>query len=228
MSSNKLPTSTYPAKQTASNKTNGKDWYRYQMIIPHKYEIRNKIFIEPDMFYSKAFKCLSASAIRTLMRCLQKRKWGKEKVHGKKRIVYYDDPFIFPYGEAAFLEIGNTQHWKNIIKLVEVGFLEIEHQGGWYQKHEHEKDYSRYINSDRWKKYGTSDFKKIDKLKVLPPRFHIRQNMKRQKLKVTSLKRSDLLRKHEDDEGKKDNNRLHNNEVIKIIRRRPKQLDIIK
>lgn len=198
------------------------------MKIPYNYEIKNKILIEPDMFYSKAFKCLSASAIRTLMRCLQKRKWGKAKVNGKKRTVYYNDPFIFPYAEASFLEIGTTQHWKNIIKLVEVGFLEIEHQGGWYQKHEREKDYSRYINSDRWKKYGTPEFQKIDKHKVLPQRFHIRQNMERQKLKVTSQKRSDHLRKHEHDEGKKDDDRLHNNEAIKIIRRRRKQLDIIK
>ena len=32
----------------------------------------NKILIEADMFYSKAFIKLSASAIRTLMRCMQK------------------------------------------------------------------------------------------------------------------------------------------------------------
>lgn len=191
-------------------------------ILNKKYEIRNKILIEPDMFYSKAFKCLSASAIRTLMRCLQKRKWEKAKVNGKKRVVYYNAPFIFPYAEASFLGIGTTQHWKNIIKLVEVGFLEIEHQGGWYQKHEREKDYSRYINSDRWKKYGTPEFQKIDKHKVLPPRFHIRKNMERQKLKATSVKRSDHLHKHEGDEGKKHDDRLHNNEATKIIRRRRK------
>jgi hypothetical protein len=179
-----------------------------------KFEIKNKIMIEPDMFYSEAFKCLSASAIRTLMRCLQKRKWGKEKVKGKKRIVYYDDEgFIFPYTEAGFLGIGTTQFWKNIKKLVEIGFLDVEHQGGWYQKNDKEKNYSVYKLSERWKKYGQPDFENIVKPKTLPEDFHIRQNIKRKKFKVTLQKRREHLHSCEDVVAKQGDDRLHEKEV---------------
>ena len=188
------------------------------MVIPNEYKIRNQIWIEADMFYSDAFDCLSASAIKTLMRCLQKRKWDKVKVRGKskKQTVYSNDGFIFPYTEAAALGIaGDTQHWTNMKKLVEVGFIDLVHQGGWYQKHEKEKDYSVYILSDRWRKYNTSEFEKVEKPKALPDSFHIRENMKRKKLKVTSQKRSGQLHGSEDDSALLVNDRLRKREVDK-------------
>jgi hypothetical protein len=165
------------------------------------------------MFYSEAFIGLSASVLRTLLRCLQKRKWDQVKIHGKKKIVYSNDGFIFPYSEAAFLKIGTTQFWKNIRKLVEMGFLDLVHQGGWYQKHEREKDYSVYKFSERWRKYDTPEFVMVEKHKVLREQFYIRENMKRQKLKVTSQKRSGQLHKSEAEKTKQDNNRLHKSEA---------------
>src|SRR5208283_2290477 len=179
-----------------------------------KLKIKNEIRITSDIFYSEAFKKIkrSGSIIVTLMRCLQKRKWGFEKVHRKRKMVYSNEEFIFPYTEAAFLGIGTTQHWKNINRLIEVGFLDPVYQGGWYQKHEREKDYSRYILSERWRNYGTSEFKKVEKEKVLPKRFHIREHLARQKLKTTSLKRRCQLHKSEDDRPKIENYRLHESE----------------
>ena len=177
------------------------------------FKIRRKIIIEPDIFYSHAFTELSASGIRVLMRCLQKRKWSKVKIRGKKQIVYNNDGFIFPYAEADFLHIKTTQFWKNIKKLVEVGFIEIIHQGGWYQKNEKEKDYSVYRLSDRWKKYGTQEFKKIEKPKVLQSNYYVRKNIERQKAKTTSRKRSGQLHKREDDKPKYGNDRLHESEA---------------
>jgi hypothetical protein len=184
------------------------------MEISNKYKIRNKILIEPDMFYSEAFNCLSASAIKTLMRFLQKRKWETKKNRGKKQTIYSDVGFIFPYSEATALKIaGDTQHWKNLKKLIEAGFLDLVHQGGWYQKHEREKDYSVYKISERWRKYGTPEFVTVEKPKVLREQFHIRENMKRQKLKVTSQKRSGQFHKSEDDNAISENGRLHKSEV---------------
>jgi hypothetical protein len=160
------------------------------MEISNKYKIKNKIWIEPEMFYSEAYQNIkrSASIINTLLRCLQKRKWEKTKVRGKKQIIYTDDGFIFPYAEAEALNIAkNTQHWKNIKKLIEVGFLDVVHQGGWYRKHERTSDFSVYKYSERWRKYGTPEFETVEIPRVLPKHFHIRENIKRQKLKVTSL-----------------------------------------
>jgi hypothetical protein len=145
----------------------------------------------------------------TLLRCLQKRKWEKTKVHGKKQNVYTNEGFIFPYTEVKSLKIsGTTQHWENLRKLVEVGFLDVVHIGGWYQKHEKEKDYSVYQLSERWRKYNTPDFIVIEKPKTLSGNFHIKENIKRHKLKVTSIKRSGHLRKSEGDKAKHDNSGL--------------------
>jgi NDP-sugar pyrophosphorylase family protein len=158
------------------------------MEIQGKYKIKSKIWFEADMYYSKAFRSLSKSAILTLMRCMQKRKWDKVKNRGKKQIIYSNDGFIFPYAEAKLLNIGTTQFWKNIRKLIDLGFIEVIYQGGWFQKLEKEKDYSVYKFSDRWKHYGTPDFKHVVKPKALPYNFTIQAHLKKKKLKVTSQK----------------------------------------
>lgn len=176
------------------------------------------------MFYSKAYLELSASAMRTLQRCLQKRNWGKEKVNGKKRVVYYNDPFVFPYSEAAFLNIKSTQFWKNLRKLIEAGFIDIVHQGGWYQKDERHKDYSVYCLSERWRHYGTDQFKKVEKPKVLQKDFYVRENIRRQRTKPTSQKRSGHLHDSEDDRPKKKNIRLHESEVSESLPNTPETL----
>lgn len=177
-----------------------------QMEIPSKCKIKRKVIIEPDMFYSKAFNILPSSGLKTLMRCLQKRKWQKVR----RGIIYTDDGFTFPYAEAEALRIAkNTQHWKNLRKLVEIGFLEVVHQGGWYQKHEREKDYSVYKYSERWRKYGTPEFERVEKPKSLPDSFHIRKNIEKKKLKSTSQKRRCQLHKSVDDRQKSTNERLH-------------------
>jgi len=189
-----------------------------------QFKIKPEIRIKADMFYSEAFKSLSRSAILTLMRCLQKRKWTFEGKRQNKTMVYSDEGFIFPYAEAAFLGIGTTQYWKNINKLIEVGFIDMIHQGGWYQKREREKDYSVYKHSERWRDYGTDKFVKIEKKKALPNRFHIRENMQRQKLKTTSLKRSGQLHKREDDKPETAYSRLHKSEVDIADKKTPESL----
>lgn len=185
------------------------------MDIPNKYRNKRAAWFEPDLLDSEALRRISkaGSTIVTLMRCLQKRKWETTKVGGKKKTIFTDDGFIFPYAEAADLQIaGKTQHWKNIMKLVEVGFLDVVHQGGWYRKHERVSDYSVYKCSERWRKFGTPEFVKVEKPKVLPERFHVRANMERQKSKVTSLKRTSHVHDNEHDQPKTDKGRVHDNE----------------
>jgi hypothetical protein len=178
-----------------------------------EYEIKRKVIVEPEMFYSEAFQSLSKSALITLMRCLQKRTWKKGKVGGKKRTVYTDDPFKFSYEEAAeLLGIGTTQHWKNMTLLIEVGFIDLVHQGGWYQKYESQRDYSLYKYSDRWRRFGTAEFEKVKKQRSLLPGFDIRSNLERQKTKATSQKRRCHLHKSEGEDAKQAASRLHESE----------------
>jgi len=190
------------------------------MEIPKKYKIKNRIWFEPEMFYSEAWQSMkkSASLINTLLRCFQKRKWERTKNRGKKDIIYTNNGFIFPYAEAEALNITkNTQHWKNLRKLVEIGFLDPVYQGGWYRKHEKTNDYSVYKLSERWCKYNTPEFEKVEMPKVLPKHFYIRENMARQKSKVTSLERRRHLHRSEDESAILENGRLHANEDDKTV-----------
>lgn len=185
------------------------------MEIPKDYRINNRIWFEPEIYYSEAWQSIkkSASLINTLLRCFQKRKWEYTKINKKKVRIYTNDGFTFPYAEAEALNIAkNTQHWKNLRKLIEIGFLDVVHQGGWYKKHEKAKDYSVYKFSERWRKYNTPEFEKVEMPKVLPKHFHIRENIKRQKTKVTSLKRRRDLHSNEDDRTMTVHIRLHANE----------------
>lgn len=193
--------------------------------IDRKYKIRNTILLEPALFYSDAFKALSKSAIITLLRCLQKRKWSRGKIAGVKTTVYHNDGFIFPYDEAEFLGIRTTQHWKNIKSLIALGFLDLVHQGGWYQKNEKQKDYSVYKLSDRWKLYGTAEFKIVEKQRVLSPEYFIKKNLEKKSLRATSQKRSGQLHKREGDRPKRSKGRLHKSEVDKVSEKPAQRLD---
>lgn len=187
--------------------------------LMNKLKIKSEVRLDADIIYSKAYKEImsSGAAITALMRFYQKRKWCVSKVRGKKKIVYSDEPFIFPYAEMKDLwDIGTTQTWKIIKRLVEVGFIDVDHQGGWYQKNKKERDFSRYKLSDRWRKYGTPEFEKVEKRKVLQEHLYIRENIARKNLKATSLKRSDHLHKSECDMSPEDNYRLHESEVDQI------------
>ena len=141
--------------------------------IKTKFRLRRDVFLSWELFESKAFSKLSASQIRTLLRFLQKREWITEGTGKKKRRIFKNNDLSFSYSEARqVLGIGITQFWKNIHKLVEIGFIDIEHQGGPYGR-----DYSRFTVSDRWRKYGTPDFEAVTKKRALKNGFDIRSNM---------------------------------------------------
>jgi len=190
-------------------------------------KIKSQVRLDADIIYSKAFKKImsSGSAITALMRCYQKRKWDDSRGRKKKKTVYLNEPFIFPYKEMkALWGIKTTTHWKNMNRLIEVGFLDLDYQGGWYQKNERTKDFSRYKLSERWRTYGTSEFKKVEKKRVLPDSFHVRENIARKELKATSLKRSGHLHINEDDRPITGNYRLHESEVGSTDRKGVKSL----
>jgi DNA-binding PadR family transcriptional regulator len=153
------------------------------------FNLRRDVLLTWEILDSEAFKALSTSAIRVLLRFLQKRTWEKRKVKGRKKIVYSNDALAFTYAEAAFLGIKNTAFYESIRRLVEVGFIDVDHQGGCYGK-----DYSRYSLSERWRDYGTDNFKKIEKKRSLQRGLDVRSNMMK-KIKAPTEIRSGLLQK---------------------------------
>lgn len=151
-----------------------------EKVVPRRkrWAIRRDIFVPWDMFQSPAFRELSRSGICVLLRFLQKRTWIKDKRSRKGRIQFDGTGLTFTYEEAKdVLKISGAQFSRELKKLVELGFLDIEHQGGCYGK-----DYSRYTLSERWKAYGTPDFVKVEKKRSLQRGLDIQTNIKRKKL----------------------------------------------
>ena len=120
--------------------------------------LKRKAWVEPDMMESEAFRTLPRNAMWVLLRFTQKMPWYDTKVAGNKHRVYENNGLTFTYAEANKFGISSASFYRSIKTLVERGFLDVEHRGGTFGRGEF-KDYSRYKISDRWKKWGTENFK---------------------------------------------------------------------
>jgi DNA-binding PadR family transcriptional regulator len=132
-----------------------------------KYRLRRDPLIPWQMLETEAFRSLSATGIRVLIRFLQKRNWHKEA--RTRKIIFHNSGLAFTYAEANYMDISTSQFHTVLKKLLEVGFIDIEHQGGGLAR-----DYSRYAVSDRWRDYGTDAFKAVEKKRVLWKGYDVR------------------------------------------------------
>lgn len=140
-----------------------------------KYRIRRNVYVSWEVLESAAFQRLSATGIRVFLRFLQKRTWGKVKIPGKgsfKKIVFNTGGLSFTYSEATALGISISQFHSVMKRLIELGFIDVEHQGGGLGR-----DYSRYELSERWRNYGTDAFKTVEKKRVLWTGHDVRSRM---------------------------------------------------
>jgi hypothetical protein len=133
-----------------------------------KYRNRSYCMLEPALIESQAFRDLSGkSAMLILIRFHQKA--YKRRKNGKKRglknlIVTNNGEIIFTYGEAKELGIKSSQTFYRCIReLVDKGFIDIEHRG-----HYINSDPNRYAISERWKRYGTPQYERVEIQRVLP------------------------------------------------------------
>ena len=149
-----------------------------------RFPLKRNIYLAWEMLDSAAFKTLSAKAIQALLRFLQKRTWSGKK----NKTIYHNSGLAFTYAEATELGISRSQFYTIIKKLFEVGFIDIEHQGGGLAR-----DYSRYSISERWRDYGTSNFKPVTKKKVLWPNHDV--HSRKQALIKATENRNCQLRK---------------------------------
>ena len=131
------------------------------MARKKKFKVKRKAWVEPEMMESDAFRSLSASAMWVLLRFTQKLKWSYTKVRSRKTRVYEIKGLTFTYSEAKYFGLSDATFYRAIKKLVERGFLDVEHRGGTFGRGEI-KDYTRFMLSDRWKAWGTPQFVKKD------------------------------------------------------------------
>jgi len=159
-----------------------------------RYDLKKRrVYIDGDLFQSEAYRSLSAKAAWVFNRFLQKREWsylGKKK----SKPIYNNKGLVFTYDEAKYFGISKSYFNDIIKKLVAVGFIEIEHQGGFFGR-----DYSRYSLSERWRDYGTPDFKKVEKKRVLQPGLDVR-SWQNKKTKNATEKRSDVTTEKRSDQ----------------------------
>ena len=149
-----------------------------------KFKLNRKVWMEPQMMESAAFRSLSSKAMWVLLRFLQKRTWEDTKTSSRrKKRIYHDEDLVLTYSEAIEFGISRAQFHRILKLLVAKGFIDVQHQGGCYGR-----DYSRYKLVDRWKKYGTSEFAEKTKKRVLQAGLDVQSRKAQKKEKRTKTK----------------------------------------
>ena len=117
-----------------------------------------KIYISKEMLESGVYRGLSRVAMLLLQDFLAKR--IMKQASKKKWFVENNGNIIFPVREAVEKGFSNKQFRDGIDELQTKGFLDIAHQGkGGRKPLKGMADCSKYWIDNRWKEYGTDDFK---------------------------------------------------------------------
>lgn len=120
------------------------------------------VWFEREIFESKAFQKLPATAIRIYLAFLTKRRMRKSTYGGRKEWGIVNNGEIeFTYKEAeAKHGIKQGAFRENRDRLIKFGLIDIAQSGaGLY------KSKTLYAISERWRKYGTPEFEEIERKK---------------------------------------------------------------
>lgn len=99
-----------------------------------------------DVFRSEAMKGLNGQDLRILIWFLLKQTWSQAGKGRQSRTVHEKSGLVFNHTEAASMGIESHAFYRAIKQLIEVGFIDQEHQGGTSGN-----DPSRYAISERWR-----------------------------------------------------------------------------
>jgi hypothetical protein len=129
---------------------------------PDHLENEPKIYITVEMLNSDAFRSLSRRAMLVFLDFLSKREMVRAgKRNGK--VVWQclnNGEIIYTYSEANERGVRGQQFPAAIDELQAKGFIDIKHQGrGGRKPVEGSGDVSLYWIDDRWKDYGTDNFR---------------------------------------------------------------------
>jgi len=118
-----------------------------------------RIRIDFALLHSEAFKALSyAPALKLLI-------WFHEKVkvkvnkkkRGKERYQVLDGVISFTYAEAECRGLTHKQVYRGLREIHSLGFIDIEKPGSRLKS-----DWTEYLISNRWRDFGTPNFKNTD------------------------------------------------------------------
>ena len=123
------------------------------------------IYLPRDLTESEAFRKLGGTSFKVLVIFYRKRvmlqvpKLNAKK--GKEWICTNDGKITFYYSEAEKkYKISRKTFSRVIDELVSLGFIDIARAGIGYAKVP-----TLYIISDRWRKFGTQEFEKVERKK---------------------------------------------------------------
>ena len=134
-----------------------------------KFKNRSFCMLEPALIESDAFLELSGkAALVCLIRFHQKaykKRMSKKKRGMKDLVITNNGEIIFTYGEARELGMKSSETFKRVIReLVEdKGFIDVSENGNWYLKQP-----TKFAISERWKRYGTTAYDKVEIPRLLP------------------------------------------------------------
>jgi len=118
-----------------------------------------KIYIDKELVHSPAFRSLSRVAIFVYLDFLDKRLLKPVK-KGKVWVIENNGEIKYPHAEAENRGVSRKQFVKAIDELQGKGLIDIKHQGkGGRKPAKGTGDMTTYWIDDRWKDYGTEDFK---------------------------------------------------------------------
>lgn len=129
-------------------------------------------YIEAELILSEAYKSLTKAEMRIYFHFLLKRKFGSQKQGkpGKRtgKIITNNGKITFSYAEAERLGFPRPTFRRGIDKMVNVGLIDIVHQGKGGMVDENgiiSGEASLYAISERWMDYGTDKFEKKSRKK---------------------------------------------------------------
>ena len=117
-----------------------------------------KIYITKELLESAAYRSLSRVAMLLYQDFLSKR--IMKQISKKKWVCENNGNIVFPVSDALKKGYSRDQFRNGIDELQAKGLLDITHQGkGGRKPLKGMSDVSLYFIDDRWKKYGTDDFR---------------------------------------------------------------------
>lgn len=126
------------------------------------------IVFEKELLRSEAFRAIkSLATIRVLIEFYMRRQIHKTKDRKGCRggiVIANNGKLVFTYEEAKKMGIPQTTFSRSITELVDLGLMDIAQRGYGLQKIP-----TLYAISERWRLFGTPDFKPVTRDPVKPP-----------------------------------------------------------
>ncbi len=112
------------------------------------------IWLTKDMLNSKAFRSLKAPSLLILLDFLGKRRLSNLGGKRKRWVITNNGEIEYTFSEAKKKGFTTPRFNRGRDEIIEKGFLDIAHKGSGGIK----GDKTLYFISERWRKFGTSDF----------------------------------------------------------------------